>query len=296
MESFGGVEHMDFTIVTASLNYGQYIGDCLESVSLQEGVTFEHLVMDAGSTDETAVVVASYAHARFHQEADKGMTDGINKGFRRAQGRWVMWLNADDRLRPGALAEVKQFAEEHPEADVVFGCWNFVDEEGRFLRRMTLFPFRQRMLANHMCYIASTSTFYRRSTTIGEGHLLNEKFGCVMDGEYYCRLAKAGKRFEYLPCVLAEFRLHEGSISQRHLSKTDVDGVLARQLQLAESRTIHRSYGVRLFRDELTNGVVEGLLFHFYRAQKGLLRLVHRGSCCEPRVGRDRKGGSGKGS
>jgi len=287
---------MDFTIITPSYNYGQFIGECLESVAVQKGVSFEHLVMDAGSNDGTSGVVSLHPHVSFCQEPDRGMSDGINKGFAKAQGEWVMWLNADDRLRPGALAEVKQFAEEHPEADVVFGCWNFVDEEGRFLRRMTLFPFRQRMLANHMCYIASTSTFYRRSTTIGEGHLLNEKFGCVMDGEYYCRLAKAGKRFEYLPCVLAEFRLHEGSISQRHLSKTDVDGVLARQLQLAESRTIHRSYGVRLFRDELTNGVVEGLLFYFYRAQKGLLRLVHRGSCCEPRVGRDRKGGSGKGS
>jgi glycosyltransferase involved in cell wall biosynthesis len=84
---------MDFTIVTASYNYGHYIGECLESVATQDGVTIEHLVMDAGSKDDTAAVVAGFPHASFFQEPDKGMTDGINKGFRRAKGRWVMWLN-----------------------------------------------------------------------------------------------------------------------------------------------------------------------------------------------------------
>ena len=133
--------NLDFTIVTASYNYGHYIGECLESVASQEGVTFEHLVMDAGSKDDTAEVVARWAHAEFHQEPDKGMSDGINKGFRRARGKWVMWLNADDRLKPGALRKVKEFAELHAEADVIYGCWDFIDANGKFLRRMTLFPF-----------------------------------------------------------------------------------------------------------------------------------------------------------
>ena len=93
---------MDFTIVTASYNYGHYIGECLRSVAGQDDVTLEHLVMDAGSKDDTAKLVSEFTHASFFQEPDKGMTDGINKGFRRAQGKWVMWLNADDRLILGA--------------------------------------------------------------------------------------------------------------------------------------------------------------------------------------------------
>jgi GT2 family glycosyltransferase len=207
------------------------------------------------------------------------MSDGINKGFLRAKGEWVMWLNADDRLRPGALRDVKDFAESHPKADVIFGCWNFMDAEGRITRRMTVFPFDRAMLANHGCYIASTSTFFKRETTIQEGHLLNIRFRSVMDGEYFCRLARAGKRFEYIPRVLADFRLHDESISQKNLGKTDVDGVLAHQHQLAESRTIRRIYGVKLFRDEMMNGVVEGILFHVYRFKKGLMRLLCLSKC-----------------
>ncbi|MDA0768003.1 MAG: glycosyltransferase family 2 protein [Verrucomicrobia bacterium] len=275
---------IDFTIVTASYNYGHHIGECLDSVVSQEGVEVEHLVMDAGSTDDTREVVERYPHATFFQEADKGMSDGINKGFRRAQGRWVMWLNADDRLRPGALAEVKRFAEANSDADVIFGGWNFVDGDGAFIRRMTLFPFSPRILANHGCYIASTSTFYRRETTIGEGQLLNINFACVMDGEYFCRLMRAGKRFRYLPVVLADFRLHDESISQRNLRSEDIEGILARQKQLAESTTIRRIYGWVLFKDEMLNSVVEGILYHVFRVQKGLLRWLHCRSCREPKV------------
>lgn len=263
---------MDFTIVTASYNYGHYIGECLRSVAAQQGVTFEHLVMDAGSKDDTATVVAGFPHATFFQEPDRGMTDGINKGFRKAAGEWVMWLNADDRLKPGALLAIKEFAAQHPEADVIYGGWDFIDGAGRFLRRMSLLPFDRRILIQHGCYIGSTACFYRRLTTIAEGHLLDVDFGFCMDGEYYARLAHLGKRFVYLPQILADFRLHEESISQRSIGKQDLKNLLRIQRQAAEPRALRRFYGVRLFRDEALNNVVDGILYHVYRLKKGLLR------------------------
>ena len=267
---------MDFTIVTPSFNYGHYIAECLQSVATQQGVSIEHLVMDAGSRDDTAEVVTGFPHATFFQEPDEGMSDGINKGFLKARGDWVMWLNADDRLKPGALKAVKEFATSQPDADVIYGCWNFVDAEGKFIRRMTLFPFHRKMLENHGCYIASTSTFFRRETVISAGNLLNIHFKAVMDGEYYCRLAAAGMRFRYLPRVLADFRLHGESISQRNLGKRDINDVLAHQRQLAESRTIRRFYGIKLFKDEMMNGIVDGVLYHGFRYLKGYLRLCHQ--------------------
>jgi len=62
---------IDVTIVTPSFNYGRYIADCLKSVASQEGVTLKHLVMDAGSTDNTRELVANYPHATFFQEPDE---------------------------------------------------------------------------------------------------------------------------------------------------------------------------------------------------------------------------------
>ena len=265
---------MDFTIVTASFNYGRYIGECLRSVATQEGVTFEHLVMDAGSKDDTADVVARFPHATFYQEPDKGMTDGINKGFRRAQGKWVMWLNADDRLKPGALTAVRDFAEINPQADVLYGGWDYVNAAGLFMRRMPALPFNFRILVQHGCYLGSTACFYRRETTIAEGHLLDEDFGYCMDGEYYARLAHLGKRFVPMPEVLADFRLHGESISQSSLGKDDMKNLLRYQRQAAEPRALRRMYGIKPFKDENLSLVVDGVLYHVYRLKKGMLRVA----------------------
>lgn len=265
----------DFTIVTASYNYGHYIGECLQSVASQEGVTFEHLVMDACSKDNTAEIVAAFPHAEFHQEPDKGMSDGINKGFVRARGKWVMWLNADDRLKPGALRAVKEFADANPGADVIYGCWDFIDAHGAFLRRMTLLPFDRRILVQQGCYIGSTACFYKRSRTIGEGHLLDIDFGFCMDGEYYARLSQLGRKFVYFPKVLADFRLHDESISQKSLGKQDMKSVLRTQRQAAEPRAIRRIHGITLFREEPMNWIVDGLLYQIFRLKKGVLKKLH---------------------
>jgi glycosyltransferase involved in cell wall biosynthesis len=268
---------MDFTIVTPSYNYAHYIAECLESVATQEGVTFEHLIMDACSQDDTAKVVKRYPHAQFFQEPDKGMSDGINKGFLKAKGKWVMWLNADDRLKPGALKAVKEFAENHPKADVIFGGWDFVDAAGKFQRRMTAVPFDFRMLIQHGCYIGSTSCFYKRATTIDQGFLLDVEFKFCMDGEYYARLSAAGKHFLHMPAILADFRLHDQSISQSNLGKKDLNGLLRQQRQAAEPRSLRRLYGIKPFRDENLSLIVDGILYHVYRLKKGLMRFIHRG-------------------
>lgn len=97
----------DFSIVTPSYNYARYVRECIESVKNQEGATFEHIIQDAGSTDGTLDILNSYPHLKLHVEKDSGMSEGINRGFRKARGKWVMWLNTDDRLLPGALAAVK---------------------------------------------------------------------------------------------------------------------------------------------------------------------------------------------
>lgn len=266
---------MDFTIITPSYNYGHYIADCLQSVADQEGVAFEHLIMDAESKDDTAEVVARFPHAQFFQEPDKGMSDGINKGFLKAKGKWVMWLNADDRLKLGVLKAVKEFAENNPQADVIYGCWDFIDRDGEFIRRMNLLPFDLRILVQHGCYIGSTACFYRRETTISEEHLLDTDFGYCMDGEYYARLSHLGKKFDYFPKVLADFRLHDQSISQKSLGKADMKNVLRMQRQLAEPRSIRRIYGIKLFNEEQLNCIVDGILFYVFRIKKGILKIIH---------------------
>lgn len=272
---------IDFTIVTASYNYGRYIGECIESVIAQKGVTYEHIIFDGGSTDDTVEVVSRYKDVHFVQEPDSGMCDAINKGFRVAKGKWVMWLNSDDRLHPAALAEVKRHIQQNPEADVVYGGWNFVNSDGSFKRRMTLFPHQPSMLVRVGCYIGSTAAFYKRESVIDEGHLLNERFQYVMDGEYYARLHKEGKKFSYLPRVLADFRWHGENLSIKNFGGDSVDDWLTLQKQFAESRAIKRAYGHNFTSDENLNSVVDCLLYGFWRGMKPFLKLLYISSIKE---------------
>lgn len=270
---------LDFTVVTPSYNYRNYIREMLDSVVAQEGVTYEHLIYDAGSTDGTLDVIREYEHVDLTVEPDKGMSDAINKGFRAAKGKWVMWLNTDDRLKPGALAAVKRFAEDYSEADVIYGAWDFIDADGSFQRTMGLFPFQKLMLAHYGCYIGSTATFFRRKTIHDENHFLNDRFKYVMDGEYYNRLAAKGKKFVYIPLVLADFRMHGDNISQKHLGKESADGVdsmLDLQLQYAESRAIRRAYGVKLFKCEHLNSAVDCALTYSFKFMKFVLKQLYK--------------------
>lgn len=189
----------------------------------QEGVDFEHIVTDAGSTDDTPEVLRRYNHLQWTSEPDKGMSDGINKGFLKASGDWVMWLNCDDYLMPGALAKVAAHAAAHPDADVIHGDCLFVDAEKQPIRRKYDTAVDEWDFLFVGCCIPSTATFYHRRI-IEAGHLLDVEYRNCMDWEYYLRLTRAGYRFSYLPEALAGFRWHEESTTQKHWQRMVEEG------------------------------------------------------------------------
>jgi glycosyltransferase involved in cell wall biosynthesis len=225
-----------FSIITPSFNQGRFLTDCIESVLAQTGVEVEHIVTDAGSTDETIEVLKRYPHLQWTSEADAGMSDGINKGFLRATGDWVMWLNCDDYLLPGALAKVAEFIRQHPEADVVHGDCVFVREDKTVIRRIYDHPADESTLLFVGCFIPSTSTFFNRRI-IDSGHLLDVSYKVCMDWEFYMRLIRLGYRFGYLPEALAGFRWHGTNTSLVHLGKGNEEARKLQRQHLSERGT-----------------------------------------------------------
>lgn len=281
---------MLITIITPSLNYGRYLYDCLESVAKQSGSTdatnagdgraarspsieIEHIVIDGGSTDGSAEIASGFPHVTWICEPDNGMSDAINKGFDRARGEWVMWLNADDRLKPDALARAASFLAES-NADLVYGDWDFIAEDGSLLRHVR--PPRWSMFVHiyHHCFIGSTAAFLRRSSILDQGFRLRADFRYVMDGELYARLSASGKIFERVPVTIADFRLHAQNASHRHLlEREDLGEILAAEKQHVESRALRRKYGVTLFRDPYLNGFLDGIMWVAARIWKQWLKI-----------------------
>ena len=96
------------TVVTPSYNQGRFVEATLRSVLLQGYPNLEYLVLDGGSTDGSREIIERYAPwlAGWASERDRGQSDAINRGFARATGDIVAWLNSDDRYPPGTLHAV----------------------------------------------------------------------------------------------------------------------------------------------------------------------------------------------
>ena len=110
------------TVVTPSYNQGHYIRATIESVLSQDYPNLEYIIMDGGSTDATASVVKDYAsRLTFISERDRGQSHAINKGFQRARGTIVSWLNSDDIYLPGAIGKAVEAFERNPAAGAVYG-------------------------------------------------------------------------------------------------------------------------------------------------------------------------------
>jgi glycosyltransferase involved in cell wall biosynthesis len=206
-----------FSIVTPSFNQRAFIGEALLSVKNQEYNKVEHLVIDGGSQDDTAAILHQYAnqkcwsHLYWVSEPDRGQSDALNKGFSRVTGDIVGWLNSDDRYRPGCFEYVAEVFAQHPEVDVVYGDYTWIDEAGRVssIRREIEFnPFI--LLYHRVLYIPTTATFFRRRI-FAEGNRLDERLHYAMDFEFFVRLATDGYRFKHVPAILADFRFQEGS-------------------------------------------------------------------------------------
>ena len=254
---------MKFSIVTPSYNQGRYVRDCITSVQTQAGVEWEHLVQDAGSTDETPAVLKEFPHLKCFVEPDRGMSDGINKGFGKATGDWLMWLNTDDYLLPGALAKVADFAARHPKADVIYGDCVFVDGQKKMIRHKREQAFDLGMLLFYGCYIPSTSTFLNRRI-IAAGDLVDINYKVCMDFEYYLRLSRRGYRFEYLPEDIACFRWHEVNTSN----------VLAKRRH-AERVEIQRTHLNETGRGWLGREFLLTTLFRLYQVKRALRRFAN---------------------
>ena len=205
------------SIITPSFNQASFIGEALESVRRQTYGNWEHLVIDGMSTDGTIDLLRHETATEEQQklswvsEKDNGQSEALNKGFRRAQGEIVGWLNSDDRYRAGCFDHVIKVFKDNPDADIIYGDYVIVDQSGELLKVRREIEFNAFILLyHHVLYIPTTATFFRRRI-FAENNWLDERLQYAMDLEFFIRLSERGYRFKHVPQLLADFRLQPGS-------------------------------------------------------------------------------------
>jgi glycosyltransferase involved in cell wall biosynthesis len=162
--------------------------------------------MDGGSTDETLDILRSYGdRLTWISERDRGQADAINKGWRRARGAIIAYLNSDDTYLPDAVERAVSCLLEHPEAGAVYGEGYHVDEAGTILERYPTEPFSSARL-EETCFICQPTVFVRREMIERVGYL-NESLRYCLDYDFWIRISKTAS-FAYTPHYLATTRLH----------------------------------------------------------------------------------------
>lgn len=197
------------SIVTPSYNQAQFIEETIRSVLLQGYPNLEYIIIDGGSTDESVEIIRKYQVwlAYWISEKDAGQSDGINKGLRRATGEIWAWMNSDDWYEPSAVPDAVNYLNAHPDAGIVYGDCNWVNEAGQLISCQTPPDFDYlKYLAGCNNFIPSGSAFIRASVSrkIGE---LDTAMHYHMDQDYWLR-AGLITRITHISKVLSNFRVY----------------------------------------------------------------------------------------
>jgi len=208
------------SVITPSYKQLPWLKLCLASVSDQEGVEVEHIVQDAQSGPELEAWVRQNSKAQLYVESDSGMYDAINRGFARATGDIVCWLNSDEQYLEGTLAKVAHYFETHPKVDVLFGDAVLMANNGALLSyRRTVMPNMGHIQLSHL-NILSCATFVRRSV-IDRGYLLDTRWKTIADAVWVTTLLKNKVPMGLLNEPLAAFTITDKNLGQSSLALTE---------------------------------------------------------------------------
>lgn len=207
------------SVIIPTYNAASYIREAVDSALAQTYQNFEVIVVDDGSTDNTAEVLAPYIKEKkiiyIHQE-NKGLPAARNTAIKASHGEFVALLDSDDIFLPNKLERQVSYLMQHPECGVCYCEFtHFYEENPKKLFRLNykyysgddVFPNLLRMN-----FIGPLGVVLRRSEMDRVG-LFNETYRRSEDWEYWLRLARHGVRFEHLPEVLAKYRMRKTSMS-----------------------------------------------------------------------------------
>lgn len=204
------------TVVTPVYNGAAYIEETLLSVLEQNYPQFEYIVVDDGSTDDTAAIVQKYAgRLTLLSQPNSGESAAVNAGLAAASYDLTCIVNADDLILPGLITAAAGALDSDPAVVAIYPDWRMIDEHGKTIASTQTREFDYRMmLEEHYC-IPGPGTIFRRSA-FGDEPVRSSGFPLNGDFEAWLRLGLKGP-MKRLPQVFACWRRHaEGaSLSNR---------------------------------------------------------------------------------
>jgi glycosyltransferase involved in cell wall biosynthesis len=256
---------MKISIVTLSFNQAKYLRESINSVLDQSYQDWELIIIDPGSTDSSRDIALHFAEkdSRISLlfEADKGPSDGLNKGFHRATGQIIGCLNADDYYMPGTFNQVVRAFNRFSRADCIYSH-GLISKSGKLVFQSSD-KFTTKRYFSNRGLVLQQATFFRNSKLIQSGVNFNLRNRTSWDGEFLVDLATNGGIFKKVFGNWGVFRIYDDSItgSGRLEAQAELDHL--RMLDSQVSKGFHFSLLDKIF-----------LKFRFYSVYRRLRNLL----------------------
>jgi glycosyltransferase involved in cell wall biosynthesis len=190
------------SVIIPCYNYAAYMAETIDSVLNQNYPDIEVIIIDDGSTDHTAEVAACYSgRVHYYYQPNRGLSAARNAGFRSANGSFVIFIDADDKLAPNYIEETLGVALEHPDAAFVYTQQQYFEAS----HEITRFPSYNIETLKERNFIPACTLIraevLRRFT-------YDSRFSSWEDWDFYLTLAEAGMYGVRLNLPLVLYRKH----------------------------------------------------------------------------------------
>jgi glycosyltransferase involved in cell wall biosynthesis len=284
--SRGRPEGGKVSVVVPCYNQARFLGEAIESVLSQGYTDFEIIVVDDGSKDGTQEVAAGYAkensRVRLISQENRGLAAARNRGLAEARGKYVVFLDSDDRLVGGALEVGVRELEAHPECAFVSGICRKITADGSVVPGWEQFrvmddPYLELLRS---CPVYVPAVMYRRSVFDAVGGF-DTSYRAAEDYDLYYRIVERFPVYCH-DTLVAEIRRHEANMTRDRtlMLKFNMAALRTQRKRVKEDVRYKQAYrvGERLWRDWHGAPVVNQVRAHllegrWWQGLKGLLLL-----------------------
>jgi glycosyltransferase involved in cell wall biosynthesis len=212
------MELPNISIVTPSLNQAKFLCGTIESVLSQDYPNLEYIIIDGASTDGSVDIIRRYEkHLTYWcSEEDKGQSDALMKGFNRATGELLAWVNSDDVLFPGCLKAIAECYLVNSAPDLVTANTVYIAADGSITRVIRV-PRQSRFFLFYGVWHATSPAIFFKTSLFHKVGDLNLNYHQAMDLDIFLRMVKGGARIAHVPQYLAAWRRYEDTKTDRSL-------------------------------------------------------------------------------